>query len=71
MRSASCPGALVIDVAEVAALVRGSVRHRTLAALVHVALLNPVFWPEVRRGSERFARELADGLLARGHDVHA
>jgi len=34
---------------------------------VHVALLNPVFWPEVRRGSERVARDLADGLLARGH----
>ena len=32
-----------------------------------VALLHPVYWPEVRRGSERFARELADGLLARGH----
>jgi phosphatidylinositol alpha-mannosyltransferase len=32
-----------------------------------VALLNPCFWPEVRRGSERFLRELADGLLARGH----
>ncbi len=36
---------------------------------MHVALLNPVFWPEVRRGSERFARELADGLIARGHRV--
>lgn len=36
---------------------------------MNVALLNPVFWPEVRRGSERFARELADGLLARGHGV--
>jgi glycosyltransferase involved in cell wall biosynthesis len=36
---------------------------------VNVALLNPVYWPEVRRGSERFARELADGLLARGHSV--
>jgi glycosyltransferase involved in cell wall biosynthesis len=36
---------------------------------VHVALLNPVFWPEVRRGSERVARDLADGLLARGHRV--
>jgi glycosyltransferase involved in cell wall biosynthesis len=36
---------------------------------VRVALLNPVFWPEVRRGSERFARELADGLIARGHQV--
>jgi phosphatidylinositol alpha-mannosyltransferase len=33
-----------------------------------VALLSPCFWPEVRRGSERFVRELADGLLARGHE---
>jgi rhamnosyl/mannosyltransferase len=33
-----------------------------------VALLSPVFWPEVRRGSERFARELADGLITRGHE---
>jgi glycosyltransferase involved in cell wall biosynthesis len=32
-----------------------------------VALLTPCFWPEVRRGSERFVRELADGLLTRGH----
>jgi glycosyltransferase involved in cell wall biosynthesis len=32
-----------------------------------VALLSPCFWPEVRRGSERFVRELADGMLARGH----
>lgn len=31
-----------------------------------VALLSPCFWPEVRRGSERFVRDLADGLLARG-----
>lgn len=36
---------------------------------MRVALLNPVFWPEVRRGSERVARELADGLLDRGHEV--
>jgi glycosyltransferase involved in cell wall biosynthesis len=35
---------------------------------MRVALLNPVFWPEVRRGSERFARELADALRARGHE---
>lgn len=34
---------------------------------VRVALLSPCFWPEVRRGSERFVRELADGLLGRGH----
>ena len=32
-----------------------------------IALLSPCFWPEVRRGAERFTRELADGLLARGH----
>jgi glycosyltransferase involved in cell wall biosynthesis len=32
-----------------------------------IALLSPVFWPEVRRGGERFTRELADGLIARGH----
>lgn len=30
-------------------------------------LLNPVFWPEVRRGSERAVRSLADGLIATGH----
>jgi len=35
---------------------------------VRVALLHPTYWPEVRRGSERFARELASGLLARGHE---
>jgi phosphatidylinositol alpha-mannosyltransferase len=33
---------------------------------LRVALLNPCYWPEVRRGSERFARGLADGLLAGG-----
>jgi glycosyltransferase involved in cell wall biosynthesis len=32
--------------------------------------MNPCFWPEVRRGSERLARELADGLIRRGHIVH-
>jgi glycosyltransferase involved in cell wall biosynthesis len=36
---------------------------------VNVAILNPVYWPEVRRGSERFAHELATGLAARAHDV--
>jgi glycosyltransferase involved in cell wall biosynthesis len=34
---------------------------------VNVAILNPVFWPQVRRGSERFAHELASGLADRGH----
>ena len=33
---------------------------------MNVALLHPTYWPEVRRGSERFIRELADGLLAAG-----
>ena len=37
-------------------------------ARLRVALLSPCFWPEVRRGGERFTRELADGLLARGHE---
>jgi phosphatidylinositol alpha-mannosyltransferase len=35
---------------------------------VRVALLSPCFWPEVRRGGERFVRELADGLIERGHE---
>ena len=34
---------------------------------MNVALLTPVYWPEVRRGSERFTHELAGGLRARGH----
>ena len=33
---------------------------------MNVAICNPVFWPEVRRGSERFAHELARAL---DHDV--
>ncbi|MDQ6749228.1 MAG: glycosyltransferase family 4 protein [Actinomycetota bacterium] len=34
---------------------------------LRVAILNPCYWPEVRRGSERFLTDLADGLIARGH----
>lgn len=30
-------------------------------------LLAPVYWPEVRRGTERAVRLLADGLVAEGH----
>lgn len=37
------------------------------ASPLQVALLSPCYWPEVRRGSERFTRDLADGLIARGH----
>jgi phosphatidylinositol alpha-mannosyltransferase len=34
---------------------------------VNVALTNPWFWPEVRRGSERLVHDLAVDLLALGH----
>ena len=34
---------------------------------LRVAILSPCFWPEVRRGGERLVRDLADGLIARGH----
>jgi glycosyltransferase involved in cell wall biosynthesis len=34
---------------------------------VRVAFLSPVFWPEVRRGTERVVHELTTELLARGH----
>ena len=43
-------------------MARGSVRAPEPAA-VNVALLTPVYWPEVRRGTERFTHELAGGLL--------
>ncbi len=36
---------------------------------LRVALLHPTYWPEVRRGSERFAHDLGAGLARRGHDV--
>lgn len=32
-----------------------------------VALLNPCYWPEVRRGSERLVHDLALGLVHAGH----
>jgi glycosyltransferase involved in cell wall biosynthesis len=34
---------------------------------LRVALLSPCYWPEVRRGGERFVHDLAAGLLERGH----
>ncbi len=37
------------------------------ASRLGVALLTPLFWPEVRRGTERAVHELAGELLARGH----
>jgi phosphatidylinositol alpha-mannosyltransferase len=37
---------------------------------VRIALLHPAFWPEVRRGGERYVRDLADELIRRGHQPH-
>src|SRR3954454_9431355 len=34
---------------------------------MRVDLLTPCFWPEVRRGTERFVHDLAEGLIADGH----
>lgn len=31
--------------------------------------MHPTYWPEVRRGSERLAHDLAASLASRGHDV--
>ncbi|MEA2481190.1 MAG: phosphatidyl-myo-inositol alpha-mannosyltransferase, partial [Thermoleophilaceae bacterium] len=31
------------------------------------ALMHPTYWPEVRRGSERYIHDLASGLTAAGH----
>jgi glycosyltransferase involved in cell wall biosynthesis len=36
---------------------------------VRLALLTPVYWPEVRRGTERFAHDVGAGLARRGHSV--
>ena len=35
--------------------------------MTRVALLAPCTWPEVRRGGERLVRDLAAGLVQRGH----
>jgi glycosyltransferase involved in cell wall biosynthesis len=36
---------------------------------MRVTLLNPTYWPEVRRGSERLAHDLGVALAGRGHRV--
>jgi glycosyltransferase involved in cell wall biosynthesis len=36
---------------------------------VRLAVLHPAYWPEVRRGGERMAHDLATGMAARGHAV--
>jgi len=37
--------------------------------VTRVALCQPTYWPEVRRGAERLTHDLAGGLAARGHAV--
>jgi glycosyltransferase involved in cell wall biosynthesis len=37
--------------------------------VTRVALLSPTYWPEVRRGTERFAHEVGLGLTERGEEV--
>jgi phosphatidylinositol alpha-mannosyltransferase len=36
---------------------------------MRIALVHPTYWPEVRRGSERFIHDLAVYLSGRGHEV--
>lgn len=36
---------------------------------MRIAITSPYCWPQVRRGSERFMNELADYLVAQGHEV--
>lgn len=36
---------------------------------MRIALLQPCYWPEVRRGSERLVHDLGAALAGRGHDV--
>jgi len=38
-------------------------------APVRVALVNPTYWPEVRRGAERLVHDLAVSLTRAGHEV--
>src|SRR3954454_493131 len=35
---------------------------------IRIAFVSHVFWPEKRRGGERLIRDLADALIARGHE---
>jgi glycosyltransferase involved in cell wall biosynthesis len=36
---------------------------------MRLALVHPVYWPEVHRGSERIVHDLGAGLARRGHEV--
>ena len=37
---------------------------------IRIGFVSHVFWPERRRGGERLIRDLSDGLIARGHELH-
>src|SRR3954471_12439899 len=36
---------------------------------MRLALVHPVYWPEVHRGSERIVHDLGTALARRGHEV--
>jgi phosphatidylinositol alpha-mannosyltransferase len=36
---------------------------------MRIAFMNPTYWPEVRRGSERIVHDLGVALVERGHEV--
>jgi len=40
-------------------------------ASLRLDLVTPCFWPEVRRGTERFVRDLGDGMETRKADLAA
>src|SRR5919109_2048764 len=42
---------------------------RCSESAVRLALVHPVFWPEVRRGSERVLHDIGRGMAERGHEV--
>lgn len=48
---------------------RTAARGALVSGAVRVALLHPTYWPEVRRGAERLAHDLALQLTRRGHEV--
>ena len=57
------------DVPDVRLVFMGGRHPNPAIPEMRVAVAHPFFWPEVRRGAERFAHELARGLGERGHDV--
>ena len=68
-RLRQAPRRLAIDATEMAVLARGQPAPPRAAAVTRVAFVTPTYWPEVRRGTERFAHVLGVGLTQRGDDV--